>query len=154
MTHESSGSAPASSFEPFATSVTPGPGARTPSSGASWLSVRLSARWPLLLAIAVWVMPIGSVWGAGTTEVSVTVKDEEGKTVPGVEIVLTALDTKEKSLGTAPWTMKTNKKGTAFFPFLAWNSQGEGRYGISIKKEGFFIRHFKIESRQLQAQEQ
>src|SRR2546428_10625040 len=120
MTQDSSASAHESSLERFETSVIPGQRARP----SSVRPLSLSAGWLLLLAIAALSMSIRSAWGAGTSEVAVTVKDADGKIVPGVEIALTALDTGEKSLGTAPWTMKTNKKGVAFFPFLTWNSQG------------------------------
>jgi hypothetical protein len=48
-----------------------------------------------------------------------------------------------------PQTAKSSKKGIATFAFLPYNNQGQGRYGLSIQKEGWFIRHYKIESRQL-----
>src|SRR4029077_1398905 len=78
-------------------------------------------------------------WATGQAEVMITVKDEVGTPVQGVEIVLTPLDINEKPISAAPWTSKTGKKGTTQFPFLPYNAQGEGRYDVSIKREGFYI---------------
>ena len=82
------------------------------------------------------------------TDVIVTVRDEAGKPMPDVEILLTALDTTEHPLsGRAPSSRKANKKGIAEFPFLPWNGQGAGRYALSIKMEGYYICEFHTMSR-------
>jgi tetratricopeptide (TPR) repeat protein len=86
---------------------------------------------------------------AASTEVTVTVKDEAGAIQPGTTVSLTARDDKDHGMAQAPWKATTSKKGSATFPFLPYNSQGLGRYGLALVKEGWFIRHFKIESRQI-----
>jgi len=86
---------------------------------------------------------------AASTEVIVTVKDEAGAIVPGATVALTARDDKDHGMAQAPWKATTSKKGAATFPFLPYNSQGLGRYGLALMKDGWFIRHFKIESRQI-----
>src|SRR3989442_8265635 len=85
---------------------------------------------------------------AAQTMVTVNVKNEAGEPQVGVVVVLTARDTKNKTLAQAPLTAKTNKKGDANFPFLDYNAQGGGRFGFAVNKEGWFIKHIKIESRQ------
>ena len=100
------------------------------------------------LAIAVAVVSLVPALAA-STEVTVTVKDESGAIVPGVTIALTARDEQDHPMAQAPWTAKTSKKGSATFPFLPYNNQGLGRYGLALQKEGWFIRRYKIESRQI-----
>lgn len=98
--------------------------------------------------VATFVSVLSSV-AAPSTNVKVTVKDEAGAVVPDVVVALVARDDKDHAMAQAPQTAKTSKKGIATFAFLPYNNQGQGRYGLSIQKEGWFIRHFKIESRQL-----
>lgn len=98
--------------------------------------------------VATFVSVLSAVAGP-STNVKVTVKDEKGAVVPDVVVALVARDDKDHAMAQAPQTAKSSKKGIATFAFLPYNNQGMGRYGLSIQKEGWFIRHFKIESRQI-----
>src|SRR5262249_8350634 len=83
------------------------------------------------------------------TNVKITVKDEAGAPLPDVVVALTARDEKDHDMAQAPQTAKSSKKGNATLAFLPYNSQGLGRDGLALPKKGWFIPHFKIESRQL-----
>src|SRR5262245_46808071 len=94
-------------------------------------SVQGKAACFLAFAVACLVIAAPCARATGECEVRIAVKDEGGKPMPGVEIVLTPLDTQEKPLPVAPWTGKTNKKGEVVFPFLAYNGQGGGRHDVA-----------------------
>src|SRR5262245_33155397 len=100
-------------------------------------------------AAAATLVSVLSALAAPSTNVKITVKDEAGAVVPDVVVALVARDDKDHAMAQAPQTAKSSKKGIATFAFLPYNNQGQGRYGLSIQKEGWFIRHFKIESRQI-----
>lgn len=118
--------------------------------GGPWLR-RLTPA--VLLALTLLVWPGMFTYAANQSEVTFSVVDEVGSPAAGLEVVLTAIDKAESPLGTAPWTAKTNKKGRAVFPFLPYNAQGGGLYAISVNKDGYFVRQYKIESRQVQSQQ-
>ena len=105
-----------------------------------------------LFALIVLGAFVGPATAEQGTEVTVTVLDDASNPQVGVLVELKAADKESKILASrAPEEKPTNKKGVAYYYQIPYNAQGDGRWIIKVTREGYYIKKFRIESRQVRS---